>query len=714
VNREPAPQSAHKAGREAYSLRQRYLIVTTLVTLLLFGFAWLAQSYVSKHSRQHRDNLEQRSQTAHIVYQLRDSVLHIEHLLEDYLWQPSPQKQYLIQHEIDTALLYFDELKQQPWLKQTGQDRALGDFGSDIRALHVSFRQIIDKLGTVKVHTLHKQLQPELAHLWEYLRTLETEIERYSTSDAQQLSTVANTITRSMWLLALAGLCLIIIGFLYFERGVLKPIAMVAQALKAEADGASHIELPSARSRESQQLIDAFAEMRFQVQDRQRALEQQAMQDSLTGLPNRLNWQRQLKKLCETAGQGSTSFAVLLIGLDRFKEINDTLGHDTGDRVLQLFGERLDYLSRNDDLVARLGSDEFAVLLRETGQEEAIHIARRIIGEMEHPFQVEQLHLYLGCSIGITLYPNSSDNADTLTRYADIAMYTAKRHKSGYAVYDPKFDTNSVHRLSLATELREALQNDQLFLTFQPQQSLRTGRISGLEVLLRWHHPVHGVVRPDDFIPLAEQTGLIHPLTTWVLEQTFSQMAAWQKRRLDSGIVAINISAFNLQSSEFIEVLEAKLKQWNIAAGRVMLEITETAMMLDPTHVKNTLRRLEALGVKLAIDDFGTGFSSLAYLKQLPVHELKIDKSFVMEMDQDENDAVIVRSTIDMAHNLGLRVVAEGVENQEIRDLLEILDCDVIQGYWLGHPEPAEAAEKWLVPLRRDRGDKIRHIRDYR
>jgi len=704
----------------AYSLRQRYLFVTTGVTLLLFGFAWLAQSYIGHYSQHNQENMVQRSLTARTVYQLRDTVQLIEQQLDEYQWQPTPEKRQKIHQNIDAALSYFEQLKTQPWLHQIGREKDLGDFGIDLQALHISLGQVMDQIDhNTKNITLARlaeqrlQVQPLLHHLWDYLKKLETRIEQYSANDAQQLSWVAAITTRGIWLLAFASLALIIIGFLYFERGVLKPIAMVAKALKAEADGSSFIELPRAHSKESQQLIDAFAEMRFQVQDRQRALEQQALEDSLTALPNRFSWQRNLKKECETAQQDGSSLAVLLIGLDRFKEINDTLGHATGDQVLQLFGERLQYLSRQHDFVARLGSDEFAILLPQTGQEEAVYIARKIIQEMEHPFQVEKLNLYLGCSIGVTLYPKNSDSAEALTRHADIAMYAAKRHKSGYALYDRKYDTNSVHKLSLATDLREALQEEGgLYLAFQPQQSLRTGQHNGMEVLLRWEHPQHGLVRPDEFIPIAEQTGLIHQLTTWLVEKTFAQMSAWRKQQLDSGVVSLNISVFNLQSVDFIPMLKAQLQQWNIPPAKVMLEITETAMMLDPTHAMATLRQLDALGLKLAIDDFGTGFSSLAYLKQLPVHELKIDKSFVIEMDTDENDAVIVRSTIDLAHNLGLKVVAEGVQTQEVKDLLEILDCDLIQGYLLSKPVTAEEITKWLTPLQKE--GKVRHISDYR
>ncbi len=550
-----------------------------------------------------------------------------------------------------------------------------------------------------------------MKQLWGELSTLEEVLERSAVTEAKRIDHAASTVNLGIWLLGIGGIGVIIISFLYFEWGVLKPITMVAVALKEEAEGQSS-KMPKAHSRESQQLIDAFTQMRLQVQDRQRALEQHALQDNLTSLPNRFFWQGALNSQCEEARANQHGLGVLIVGLDRFKEINDTLGHAIGDRVLQLFGERLKYLLRSKDTVARLGSDEFAIMLPDSGQEEAIHIARKILEEMEHPFLIEQISLYAGCSIGVTLYPKTSSSAEELTRHASIAMYAAKRHKSGYALYDPKYDIHSVHKLSLATDLRNAIQNNDLYLAFQPQVSPSDQSLRGMEVLLRWNHPLHGLVRPDEFISIAEQTALIHPLTTWVLENTFAQMAAWRKQRLDCGIVAINISVFNLQSTYLIETLRTQLEKWQVPAEKIMLEITESAMMADPIHAKTTLQQLSRLGLKLAIDDFGTGFSSLAYLKQLPVDELKIDKSFVMGMADDENDAVIVRSTIDMAHNLGLKVVAEGVESQEVRELLEILNCDLLQGYHISRPLPAAEIAGLLSPLHAK--GKIHHLKDFR
>lgn len=714
--------------RGTYSLRQRYLFVTACLSLLLMGFLWLAHAFVSSQAAQHRENTAQRNLAAHSVRLLHESLLETARKFEAYLWSPDAERRHAILLHLDNALTHHEQLNSLPWLMRNQHVQLPPELGSSLQTLRARLSGVMDKRKTLPSMTrvshgaesdeiaatipaLRQTVEPLFQQLWMHLSTLGESIERSAVADANRIDHAANTVTLGIWLLGIGGVGVIIISFLYFERGVLKPITMVAAALREEAGG-QRSEMPVVHSLESRQLVDAFAEMRLQIQDRQRALEHQALRDNLTSLPNRFFWQGAINRQCEEARTKQHGLGVLIVGLDRFKEINDTLGHAIGDRVLQLFGERLKYLLRGNDTVARLGSDEFAIMLPDSGQEEAIHIARKILNEMEHPFLIEQISLYAGCSIGVTLYPKTSCNAEELTRHASIAMYAAKRHKSGYALYDPKYDIHSVHKLSLATDLRNAIQNNDLYLAFQPQVSPRDQSLRGMEVLLRWNHPVHGLVRPDEFISIAEQTALIHPLTSWVLENTFSQIAAWRKQQLDCGIVAINISVFNLQSTELIETLRSQLEKWQVPADKIMLEITETAMMADPIHAKTTLQQLSRLGLKLAIDDFGTGFSSLAYLKQLPVDELKIDKSFVMGMADDENDAVIVRSTIDMAHNLGLKVVAEGVESREVRELLEILNCDLLQGYHISRPLPAAEITGRLPPLHVK--SKIHHLKDFR
>lgn len=610
-------------------------------------------------------------------------------------------------------------------LEDIQQKRLLGDHNSkhltemqeSMQKWHQGYQQISastpDEYLRTDIPYLRHAIQPHFQLLWSYLGALDQSIERYSANEASYQQLIMESISDGVWALSLISLLILVMGFIYFERGILQPISRVSRALRAEAKGDDPLPLPRVNSIETQRLIDAFDEMRSQVQDRQSALEHQAMHDSLTSLPNRYKLQKELEKQCRIAQQKGTAIALLMLGLDRFKEINDTLGHRIGDRILQLFGERLRFLLREGDMVARLGSDEYAILQPGLGQEEAIFTARKLLDEVVRPFQVEQINLYVSCSIGIAIYPSHATTPAELTRYADIAMHVAKQMKTGYALYDRKHDTNNILHLSLATDLRHAVQQDSLQLNFQPQQFVHNGEYAGMEVLLRWNHPVHGFVSPEEFIPIAEQTGAIHSITLWVLENSFKQIRRWIKAGRDPGLVSINISVFNLQARDFVETLADMLKKWDIDAKKIMLEITETAMMADPVNARNTLEKINQLGLKIAIDDFGTGFSSLAYIKQLPVQELKIDKSFVSDMIYNENDAVIVHSTIDLAHNLGLKVVAEGVENADISEQLKQLNCDVIQGHHYGKPQRADEIEA-MMPLIGSGGGKVHNIMDYR
>jgi EAL domain-containing protein (putative c-di-GMP-specific phosphodiesterase class I) len=332
---------------------------------------------------------------------------------------------------------------------------------------------------------------------------------------------------------------------------------------------------------------------------------------------------------------------------------------------------------------------------------------------MEHPIDIDGLSLSVSCSIGIALYPDNGEEKEELTRRANIAMAISKQHKTGITLYEKRYDTSSVERISLAGKLRQTVQANGLHLCYQPQFHVHNRELSGVEVLCRWDDEERGPISPEEFIPVAEHTGQIHAITEWVVSTALQQAKEWRKKGLDCGILAINISVFNLHAPNFFTMLETQLKKWNFPAAKLMLEITETAMMADPEHAIKTLGKLRQLGLKLSIDDYGTGFSSLSYVKQLPVDELKIDKSFVMDMTSNENDAIIVRSTIDLAHNLGLKVVAEGVDTQEKQDLLEILDCDFMQGFHLGKPIRAHQIEYLLPPLK-EKTNKVRHLRDFR
>jgi diguanylate cyclase (GGDEF)-like protein/PAS domain S-box-containing protein len=425
------------------------------------------------------------------------------------------------------------------------------------------------------------------------------------------------------------------------------------------------------------------------------ALQYQALHDALTDLPNRSLLGDRLRQAVLIAQREQRPLALLIMDLDRFKEINDTLGHHVGDQVLQEVAVRMRAVLRESDTVARLGGDEFAILLPETDGQRAQLTAAKILKALEERFVLDGRTMDISASIGIALYPENGEDGATLMQHADVAMYAAKRHGRGYALYELAQDQHSMRQLALTGELRYGIDNAQLVLHYQPKIDLKTGRVFGVEALARWQHPLYGLMMPDEFIPLAEQTGLIKSLTKWVFNAALNQCSEWRRANLEISI-AINISARNLHDVDFIAEIGRVAEVCGETHRRMKMEITETSIMAEPMRTLTTLRLLDSMGVRLAIDDFGTGYSSLAYLKQLPVHEIKIDKSFVMGMEHDEDSVVIVRSTIDLAHNLGLQVVAEGVEDRHTYDLLVQLGCDAAQGFYMARPMPLDELLVWL------------------
>jgi len=426
-------------------------------------------------------------------------------------------------------------------------------------------------------------------------------------------------------------------------------------------------------------------------------LRRQALHDGLTGLPNRTMLTDRLRHALQQSSRTFAPVALLMMDLDQFKEVNDALGHDHGDRLLIEMSRRLQRELPQADTVARLGGDEFAVLLTKEGNlEGARHVADQITAALEQPFHLGGISLQVNASIGIAVYPEHAVDAETLARRADVAMYTAKRTGGGAAVYSPEHDQSSVRRLALLGELRRAIAENELTLHYQPVIELATGVVHAVEALVRWEHPTHGLMPPAEFIELAEVSGLIQPLTRWVLEHAVDQIVAW--RELDIRLrVAVNLSVRNLYDIELAPWLNTLLLDRGVDAGLLTLEITESELMDDPLYAMEVLGKLKALGVATSIDDFGTGYSSLAYLKNLPIDELKIDRSFVGSMVDDDSDLTIVRSTIDLSHNLGLDVVAEGVENAETLDRLADLGCDRAQGYHLSRPLTPSALITWLA-----------------
>jgi diguanylate cyclase (GGDEF)-like protein len=423
----------------------------------------------------------------------------------------------------------------------------------------------------------------------------------------------------------------------------------------------------------------------------------QAMHDVLTGLPNRALFADRLGHALAGVRRHGSSLAVLLVDLDRFKEVNEALGHDHGDRLLREVATRLVHSFRAGDTVARLAGDEFAVLLPDASETVAIQLARRALGSLEQSFAVGEVTVDIETSIGLTLAPQHAGTVEELMRCADLALWSAKERKTGVVAYEPTGTVTQPNRLLLLGELRRALeQRDQLVLHYQPKVALDPGHLVGVEALVRWRHPTKGVVPPADFIPIAESTGLINKLTAYVLEQAVRQARAW----LDTGLsvpVAVNLSPRCLLDVDLVDLVRGLLVVHRLPAGLLRLEMTETAVMTNPALAMKTLTGLHELGIRLSIDDYGTGYSSMAYLNRLPVDELKVDRSFVLNMLENDNDAVLVRSAIDLGHNLGLTVVAEGVEKAEHVAALRDFGCDVAQGYHYARPMPPDEVATWLV-----------------
>jgi diguanylate cyclase (GGDEF)-like protein len=426
-------------------------------------------------------------------------------------------------------------------------------------------------------------------------------------------------------------------------------------------------------------------------------LRRQATLDVLTDLPNRMLLLERLEKAIDSARDKKGITALLLMDLDRFKEVNDTFGHHFGDMLLKEIAVRLRNLLSPNDTLSRLGGDEFGFFLtRAADSNDVASVARRVLDSLQQPFAIDGHLLEVGASIGISLYPTHGTDARMLLRRADAAMYAAKEANVGYAFHNQEHESQTPEQLALIVEMRGAMERDEFELYYQPKLHLSSGLMTRAEVLIRWNHPKRGLLAPAAFIPIAERTGLIKPMTDWIVDRMLKQCRQWH----DTGApvhVAVNISAKSLQEQLLPVKFQAALDKWNIDARFVKVEITESSIMADPAHALAITSMLQSMGIRLSLDDFGTGFSSLTNLRQLPIDELKIDKSFVMGMTASEADTTIVRTMVDLSHNLGKQVCAEGVEDEQTWRRLGEMGCDLAQGYWISKPLPAGDFLEWLV-----------------
>ncbi|MEA2646569.1 MAG: hypothetical protein QOE92_1652 [Chloroflexota bacterium] len=437
-------------------------------------------------------------------------------------------------------------------------------------------------------------------------------------------------------------------------------------------------------------VIQDITERRRAEQD----LQFMALHDTLTELPNRTLFADRLQQAILSANREGGSFGLMVMDMDSFKEVNDSLGHQSGDLLLKQMSSRLTAILRESDTVARLGGDEFGVLPTGTINADLTQLtARKILSAMQTPFEIGEAAIETGLSIGIAQFPDHGRDAETLMRRADVAMYVAKRNKTGCAVYSAEQDEHSAGRLALMGEMRQAIRSDQLELHYQPKVDVKTRTTFGVEALVRWRHPVRGLLPPDQFIPLAEQSDLMSSLARWVLTEAIAQVQAWRKGGIELSM-AVNLSAANLHEASLPELIGDLLTSYDVDPSVLTVEITESGIMV--AQADRTVRRLSDMGVRVSIDDFGTGYSALSYLKALPVDEIKIDRSFVHDMANNPDDAAIVQPTIDLGHNLRLHVIAEGVENEETWRLLDSLGCDSAQGFLVSPALPAGELETWL------------------
>ncbi|MDP2828002.1 MAG: EAL domain-containing protein [Sulfuricellaceae bacterium] len=420
-----------------------------------------------------------------------------------------------------------------------------------------------------------------------------------------------------------------------------------------------------------------------------------AHHDPLTGLPNRLLLMERIVQAIDRSKQNRRPCAILIMDLNRFKEVNDTLGHHFGDLLLIELSTRLQNYIGHSDMLGRLGGDEFGFVLEGQSAENPTAFCQHALQQVERPFDVETHSLSIGGSIGIALYPVHGTEPSSLLQHADIAMYEAKRQGKGYMQYEAGLDRHSLDRLTIMSSLKSPDLREQLFVFYQPKIDLLSGRVCGLEALVRWNHPTLGLVSPDDFIPVAERAGVMKQITLWVLNTVLSKKQEWQSLGIHID-VAVNLSVRNLCDETLPQEISQILDSHYVPASSIILEVTETSMMTNPKLAQEILVKLHDLGLQLAIDDFGTGYSSLAYLKSLPASEIKIDKSFVIDMTHDETDAIIVHSTIALAHNMGYRVVAEGVETAESLEMLQVLGCDVAQGFYFSEPMRSGQVPAWV------------------
>lgn len=501
----------------------------------------------------------------------------------------------------------------------------------------------------------------------------------------------------SLIILVLIGLVLFIVATYYLSKYISAPIKSLSDTAKQLELGNYSVEVKANRDDEIGDLTQSFNAMREAIALREQKVSRLAFWDETTGLMNRIAFIKAVNDVFNKHGNNQKPLAVIVFNIDRFKMINKILGRAFADKLLALIGEKLSAtVKKSTDVVARVGADEYGILLTDTEEQSAMRVAERLLAIFDEPLQVEAQYIDVRMSGGIALYPQHTADVETLFIHAETALQVSKIKKSGLVLYDADYEKEIEANLTLVTELKKAAKDNELILFIQPKVNFENQSVDTAEALVRWQHPTKGMIFPDQFIPYAEELGVIQEITHWMLEEACKTVVALKAKGISLKI-AINISTRDLIDQQLPRIIMDLFSQYQVGPEAISLEITESSIMDDPIRSEQTLLKLSEMGLNIAIDDYGTGYSSLAYLKKLPVQELKIDKSFVLKVDQNEHDATIVRSTIDLGHNLNMKVVAEGVENQASWDLLNSMGCDVGQGYFMAKPMHVNFFEDWYI-----------------
>ncbi|NBD96101.1 MAG: EAL domain-containing protein [Gammaproteobacteria bacterium] len=488
-------------------------------------------------------------------------------------------------------------------------------------------------------------------------------------------------------------------GAWFLARGIVRPVRLLSAQAESIAEGDYGREISiadrAAHGGEIGELVESFRRMQSAIAEREESIRYNAYHDATTGLINRHRLELLVDQRLSEGAVDRKRLAVVTIGLNGFREINETLGYHVGDRLLRSFAIWLDEAMEGRGVAARLGGDEFGLLLEDVSVVSLERELDKLVGGMDHPFHEEGLTLHIAFTMGVAIHPEHGRDAAMLLRHADAARFSARKKRISYEIFSGSRDRYSLLRISLLGELQAAMNRGDICLYFQPKLDLDNDQVHEVEALLRWNHPTYGSIPPRDFVPMIEHTGNIHMVTMWVIEQALERMAGWSEQGLDMD-VAVNISAHDFQHEGLVEGIRDSLSKSGISAGRLKLELTESAVVEEELRVLETLKRLHELGVTLSIDDYGTGYSSLAQLKKLPFDELKIDKSFVLDLDRNPDDEIIIRSTIELGHLMGMTVCAEGVESDESLELLRRLSCERAQGFQIARPMPAAELPDWI------------------